>query len=136
MKSRPDVVELDESDLQSKLDQIAAVMGEELVQPFRLLLRWYALLLELLREKKLSIARLRKMLFGAATETSANILSGMSASSPEAEGKSGDPSDTDDDSSADRPESSAASAGRRRRGHGRTPASQQRASTPAVSRWW
>ena len=40
MKSRPDVVELDESDLQSKLDQIAAVMGEELVQPFRLLLRW------------------------------------------------------------------------------------------------
>jgi transposase len=122
MKSYPDAIELDEAELESKLDQIAAVMGEDLAQPFRQLLHGYAQLLTLLREKQLSIARLRKLLFGAATETSANILPSTSASSPEAEGTSGEPSHTDEDAAADRPESSAASGGRRRPGHGRIPA--------------
>ncbi len=118
MKSHPDVIELDERELASKLDQIAVVMGEEVAQPFRQLFHWYAFLLQLLREKKLSIRRLRKMLFGAATETSANILSSMSASSAEVEGTSGEPSSTSHDSAADRP----ASSPHRRSGHGRTPA--------------
>lgn len=120
MKSCPDVIELDEGELESKLDQIAAEMGAGVAEPFRQLLHWYAFLLELLREKKLSIRRLRKMLFGAATETSDNILSGMSASSPEAEGLSGEPSSTDEDAAADRPASSPL----RRSGHGRIPARQ------------
>lgn len=120
MKSCPDVIELDEGELESKLDQIAAEMGEGVAEPFRQLLHWYAFLLALLREKKLSIRRLRKMLFGAATETSANILSDISASSPEAEGTSGEPSSTNEDAAADRP----ASSPRRRSGHGRTPARQ------------
>jgi hypothetical protein len=124
MKSRPEVIELDEADLESKLDQIAAVMGEGLAQPFRQLLQGYAFLLELLREKKVSIARLRKMLFGATTETSNNILSCISASSPEVEGMSGESSSTNPDSAANPPESSAASAPRRRSGHGRIPARQ------------
>ena len=42
MKSNPEVIELDEADLESKLDQIEAVMGVEMAQPFRQLLRWYA----------------------------------------------------------------------------------------------
>ena len=41
MKSNPEVIELDEADLESKLDQIEAAMGAEMAQPFRLLLRWY-----------------------------------------------------------------------------------------------
>jgi hypothetical protein len=68
MKWNPEAVELDEADLQSKLDRIESVMGMEMAQPFRLLLGWYACLLELLREKKLSLRRLQRILFGAATE--------------------------------------------------------------------
>ena len=60
MKSNPEVIELDEADLESKLDQIEAALGAEMAEPFRLLLRWYACLLGLLREKKLSIRRLGK----------------------------------------------------------------------------
>ena len=55
MRSNPEVVELDEADLESKLNQIEAVMGAEMARPFRLLLGWHARLLGLLREKKFSI---------------------------------------------------------------------------------
>jgi hypothetical protein len=58
MKSNREVIELDEADLESKLDQIEAVMGADMARPFRLLLHWYACLLGLLREKKLSILSL------------------------------------------------------------------------------
>ncbi len=58
VKSNPEVIELDEADLESKLDQIEAALGAEMAEPFRLLLGWYACLLGLLREKKLSIRRL------------------------------------------------------------------------------
>ncbi|MCY2991433.1 MAG: hypothetical protein NTY19_26690 [Planctomycetota bacterium] len=74
MKSNPEVIELDEADLVSKLDQIEAVLGMEMAQPFRQLLRWYAVLLGLLREKKFSLQRLRKMLFGASTERTSQVL--------------------------------------------------------------
>jgi hypothetical protein len=65
MKSNPEVIELDEADLESKLEQMEAVMGVEMVQPFRHLLRWYSVLLELLRKNKLSIRRLKKLQLGA-----------------------------------------------------------------------
>jgi len=67
MKSHPEEIELNQADLESKLDQIATVMGEDMARPFRQLLHWYVYLLALLREKKLSIQRLRRMLFGART---------------------------------------------------------------------
>ena len=74
MKSHPEVIELDEVDLHAKLDQIAAALGDEMARPFRQLLDWYACLLGLLREKKISLGRLRRMLFGATTERSDNVL--------------------------------------------------------------
>ena len=85
MKSHPEAIELDQADLESKLDQIATVMGEDVARPFRQLLRWYVYLLTLLREKKLSILRLRKMLFGAATERAADILSSAGQSAEPSE---------------------------------------------------
>jgi len=130
MKSHPEVIELDEADLESKLNQIAAALGEELAQPFRQLLRWYVVLLGLLREKKLSLRRLRRMLFGAATERSTNILSSTSASSQKVEDTSAERCAPDQDSAAGHQESSGdsgkhAPAPRRRRpGHGRIPARQ------------
>jgi hypothetical protein len=133
MKLNLEVIELDEADLESKLDQIEAVLGADVAQPFRLLLHWYARLLGLLREKKLSIRRLQRILFGAATERTSNVLASVAESSAQAEDASADyaadhparlpeTSSTVDhqgsDSARDRPASR-----RRRPGHGRIPAS-------------
>lgn len=142
MKSHPEVIELDEADLESKLDQIEAALGAETAQPFRDLLRWYECLLGLLREKKLSIRRLRKWLFGASTERTSSVLSSVAPSSGQAEETSAEkaadapacqqetPSTADhpkDGGDSARNDSSAASddsASRRKRpGHGRIPAS-------------
>lgn len=134
MKSNPEVIELDEADLESKLDQIEAVLGAETAQPFRDLLRWYTCLLGLLREKKLSIGRLRKWLFGASTERTSSVLSSAGSSgqgentsaedaqdpaachgeTPSTDGNEGHGSDCPRDERAGR---------RRRPGHGRIPAS-------------
>jgi hypothetical protein len=126
MKSHPEVIELDEADLQSKLNQIAAVLGEEMAQPFRQLLRWYDFLLGLLREKKISIGRLQRMLFGATTETSDNILSSTATSSQEVDPTSAESSASDQDLAAGPPapcdDATQQPAAPRRPGHGRIPA--------------
>jgi hypothetical protein len=135
MKSNREVIELDEADLESKLDQIEAVMGADMARPFRLLLHWYACLLGLLREKKLSIRRLQRMLFGASTERTSSVLSSAATSSVQAEDRSAEssadhpagqqetPLTTEDggqggDSASDHP-----APRRRRPNHGRIPAS-------------
>jgi transposase len=134
MKSKPEVVELDEADLESKLDQIEAVMGVDMAQPFRLLLHWYARLLGLLREKKLSIRRLRRMLFGAATERTSSVLSSAAESSGQVEAtptenSSDHPAHQEAPSTAEDPRDGGDSASgrpdprRRRPNHGRIPAS-------------
>jgi transposase len=135
MKSNPEVIELDEADLESKLDQIEAVLGAETAQPFRLLLRWYACLLGLLREKKLSIRRLQRILFGDSTERTSRVLSSAAESSGQVADTSAEnsvdhsarreetPSTAEDsrdggDSASGRPDPR-----RRRPNHGRIPAS-------------
>ena len=132
MKSHPEVIELDQVDLKSKLDQIAAALGEEMAQPFRQLLDWYAYLLGLLREKKLSLHRLRRMLFGATTESSDNILSHDATSSGEVDHAAAEPSVSDQDSAMGPPapgdDAARSLPPRRRPGHGRNPG----ASTPAA----
>jgi len=82
MNSHGEVIELDYNELQSKLDQIEAVMGLEMAEPFRQLLNWYAVLLESLREKTISIQRLKKILFGASTERTSKILPTRSSDQP------------------------------------------------------
>lgn len=130
MKSNPEVIELDEADLESKLDRIEAVLGVEMAQPFRLLLQWYVCLLELLREKKLSIRRLQRILFGASTERTSSVL----ASAAESSGPAGDQSATTPANPQETPptvdgqrrgsdSASGARAVRRRPNHGRIPAS-------------
>jgi transposase len=133
MKSHPEVIELDEADLVSKLDRIEAVLGAEMAQPFRQLLRWYAVLLELLREKKFSLQRLRKMLFGASTERTSQVVpSSVAASAPRGETSGAEPaaapetSGTTEDpgASGNVPRDRSAPRRRRRPGHGRMPASR------------
>jgi transposase len=117
MKSNPKVIELDEADLLSKLEQIEAVLGAEIARPFRLLLQWYAFLQELLREKKLSIRRLQKMLFGASTERTSNVLPSSAASSGQAEDRPAENATDDQGRGGD------GASRRRPRNHGRIAAS-------------
>jgi transposase len=125
MKPHPEVIELDYDDLQSKLDQIEAVMGLQMVQPFRQLLHWYTVLLGLLRDKTISIKRLRKMLFGASTERTSNLFPNRSSDQPadtESAGKQGAASDLDSAVSGSDSQNKNPGARPRRPGHGRNPA--------------
>ncbi len=122
MKPHPEVIELDYEELQSKLDQIEAVMGSQMAQPFRQLLGWYATLLGLLREKTISIQRLRTMIFGSSTERTSQVLSSAAGcTEPAADGQGTNASADAATSSSDPPSQNAAPR-RRRKGHGRTPA--------------
>jgi transposase len=147
-KSPPEVIELDQADLESKLDQIATAMGEDVARPFRQLLHWYLYLLKLLREKKLSIRRLCKMVFGPATERTADVLSSADQSSDSSEEAGATPATTSETpSTANNSESSAPNdpsdpsdpndpgarpPRRRRRGHGRIPANQYTGCTQVL----
>lgn len=78
MKSKRDeekAVNLDTQELEAKLDEIERVMGAETARPFRLLLGWMLRLQELLDRKKITIARLRNMIFGSSTERTRSLES-------------------------------------------------------------
>ena len=139
MKPHPEAIELDQADLESKLDQIETVVGEDVARPFRQLLHWYVYLLTLLREKKLSIQRLRKMVFGPTTERAADILSSAGQSAEPSEPTSTIPPPAPETSSAaENSESSDPNAQgtrpprRRGRGHGRIPARQYTGCTQVI----
>jgi hypothetical protein len=125
MKPHPEVIELDYDELESKLDQIEAVMGLQVVQPFRQLLHWYTVLLGLLRDKTVSIQRLKRMLFGASTERTSNVLPNSSSDQPtDTEAATGQETASRPDSAASSsdPQSKNTGVRRRRPGHGRNPA--------------
>lgn len=67
MEPNPETIELDIHELEALLDRIEATMGEEAVRPLRQVVASYLMVLELLREKNISIQRLRRILFGAST---------------------------------------------------------------------
>lgn len=81
MKPDLETIELDREELYAKLDQIERVMGSQFAQPFRQLLEWYATLLGILRDKTISIQRLKKLLFGSSSERTSSVLSDSSNSS-------------------------------------------------------
>ena len=111
MKPQPETIELDEQELRAKLDQIEAALGAEMAQPFRQLLAGYITLLGLLREKNISIQRLRNIIFGSSSERSSKILPPEDNSSDEASGIADDPADTAEDASSAEQESDASDDG-------------------------
>ena len=136
----PPIIELDEEDLRAKLDQIEAALGSETSGPFRGLLEGYVTLLAVLRDKNISIARLRKLVFGAQTERSSSILPKEEeekqpeddSSEPSAETASVEPDaaagngQAEQEAAATSPagdSSSGSGDGKHRKGHGRIPAS-------------
>lgn len=94
-KPKPEVVELDAKQLEAKLDEIEQVMGVEMARPFRLLLGWYLSLLELIQRKNTSIARLRRLLFGARTERTRDVMRSTNCSGDSNTGSEKDPDETD-----------------------------------------
>lgn len=96
--SQPEVVELDVEQLETTLDRIEQVMGEEITRPLRLLLTWHLSLVQLIQRKNASIARLRKLLFGNSTERSRDMFGPEQAGS---ESASGSPADAPADSTSD-----------------------------------
>jgi len=143
MKAYPQAIELDEGDLYAKLDQIEAALGADMAKPFRQLLVAHITVLGLLRDKNLSILRLRKIIFGGSSERSSKIIPPTKSSAdsssqpgPQEAAETSTPGEAGDDESAVRPQvdsnfddtnpSSDPTGGKpvkRRRGHGRNPAS-------------
>jgi hypothetical protein len=115
-----EIIELDYEQLHSKLDQIEAVMGAEIAQPFRQLLQWYSVLLGLLRDKSISIQRLKKMLFGTSTERRSRVLPKSQDSQPD-DSAAGELSNSQSNPPQHSPGDSTP-APPRRPGHGRRPA--------------
>jgi hypothetical protein len=108
------VIELEIGQLETLLDRIKVDMGEDVAQPLRQLLQSHMQLLEIIRDQKISMEKLRKLIFGATTESSRNLLGVDDDSSTE-----GAPPSSETGGSADQP--GAPNSGRppRPRGHGR-----------------
>jgi hypothetical protein len=144
MEAEPQVIELDEADLYAKLDQIEAALGADIATPFRQLLGAYITVLAIIRDKDVSIRRLRKIIFGGSSERSSKVMPesdgtadggseegegapGADDASPPGQTEGEEPSAGPDlDSNSDDAASNGSGAAgrpRRRGGHGRIPAS-------------
>lgn len=68
VKSQSTVTQLRVQELDMILDEVEHTMGAEKAQKLRQLLDSHQTLTQLIQEKNISIARLRKLLFGSRTE--------------------------------------------------------------------
>ena len=85
VSTKPTTIEIDVQKLEAVLRRVEAnELTEEDCQTIRTLLASYVHLTELLKDKGTSLARLRKMLFGASTEKTAAVLGGQDSQSPSA----------------------------------------------------
>jgi hypothetical protein len=84
VSTKPTTIEIGVQKLEEILRHVEAnELTEEDCQTIRTLLASYVHLTELLKDKNTSLARLRKLLFGASTEKTAAVLGGKDASSPQ-----------------------------------------------------
>ena len=121
MKPKPaSIMEFDVQELEAKLCDIEQIMGEQVARPFRLLLAAYLSIMQIVQSKRASIGRLRRLLFGARTEKTRNVVPADAGN-----GQATDPRlPVDDGASSEN--SGVATANKpagRRPNHGRTPAS-------------
>jgi len=133
MKLKLEVIELEIARLESLLERIAAELGEEIAEPFRKLLDSHVQLLDVIRNKEISLRRLQQLLFGAKTERTRNVVGVSDASSGDDTGtaQEGEPANGAVGSSAGSSLEEGSSNGetseqdkdrgerRRRKGHGR-----------------
>jgi transposase len=96
MAPKAEVLELDLNTLQSLLDTIQNGLGEEIAAPFRQLLDAYSHLLEIIGDKEISLAKLRRILFGSKTERSRDVLGSGHGASGQDQSGDGDKSPPND----------------------------------------
>jgi len=87
----PEILEVKTPRIEEMLDRAADKLSEEDAQLMRRIVESYCYIAELVEDKNTSIARLRKLFFGAKTETSQNVL---------ADAELDDPAATADDASS------------------------------------
>lgn len=68
VKSQPTVTQLHVQELDMILDEVEHALGAEKAQKLRQLMHSHQTLTQLIQEKNISIARLRRLLFGPQTE--------------------------------------------------------------------
>ena len=84
VSTKPTTIEIDMQKLDDVLRRVEAnELTEGDCQTIRTLFASYVHLTELLKDKNTSLARLRKLLFGASTEKTAAVFGGKDASSPQ-----------------------------------------------------
>ena len=74
VSTKPSIIELDMKKLEELLGRAEAALGKEDYATVKALIESYTYLAELVGDKNTSIARLRKLLFGAKTEKTAAVV--------------------------------------------------------------
>lgn len=122
MEGKPQIVELNANELESLLDQIEAQLGAQTVRPLRLLLASYLTLMRMIESKTASIQRLRRMLFGAKTERTREVVGGGERTDRSADPQEAERPGRGDDGAQGESTGAAGRRQRRKPGHGRIPA--------------
>jgi len=76
MSKQPTIIELDMDELKDLLERAEAALDEKDYETIKAVVESYAYIANLVGEKDITIARLRKMLFGASTEKKATVTGG------------------------------------------------------------
>jgi len=76
MSKQPTIIELDMDELKDLLQRAEAALDEKDYETIKAVVESYAYIADLVGDKNITIARLRKMLFGASTEKTAAVTGG------------------------------------------------------------
>lgn len=76
VKASPAITQLYVQELEMILDEVEQALGAEKAQKLRQLLNSHETLTQLIREKNISLARLRRILFGPQTERTRDTAGG------------------------------------------------------------
>ena len=80
VKSRPAVTELHVPELETIFDEVEHTLGAEKAQKLRQLLYSHQTLIQLIQEKDINLARLRRIIFGSQTERTRDAAGGRNES--------------------------------------------------------
>jgi molybdopterin converting factor small subunit len=78
------IIEVERDEVEKALEEVRASLGERRYEVLRNLVDAYDYVTDLLKDKETSIKKLRKILFGSQTETTENVLGGVSGEEKEA----------------------------------------------------
>ena len=101
MSKQPTIIELEMDELKDLLERAEAALDEKDYETIKAVVESYAYIANLVGEKNITIARLRKMLFGASTEKTAAVTGGGRESEApplhDADGAKDSPGEADSD---------------------------------------